>query len=444
MGNIAIRIENIGKRYQLGNVIDLSRTFRETLIDLPRFLWHKTKNKVLGKSAELVLKHNSSAEQDALDPDTPAGSFWALRDINLEIKHGEVVGIIGRNGAGKSTLLKIISRITSPTTGKIELYGRVGSLLEVGTGFHPELSGRENIYLNGAILGMRKTEIDRKFDEIVAFAETEKFLDTPIKKYSSGMRVRLAFAVAAHLDPEILIVDEVLAVGDAVFQKKCLGKMGEVAKEGRTVLFVSHNMQMISALCSKCVLLEYGAVSKQGNPADTVLSYFSSDFGSMASFDYEKSGRVVGDKYAVLLKGALLDKNNQPRSEFYIDEEIKVVMTYKIKEFDQNINYVPNFHFKLMDGNYAFIVMPDKKFNYPRAGVYMAACTIPARFLNDCSYTIGLSLTSFFPTYSFANFADKSSLCFCIKDKMELRNSCSITLRGCVRPNLEWTINTIE
>ena len=188
------------------------------------------------------------------------------RTSTLEVRRGEVLGIIGRNGAGKSTLLKILSRITEPTTGRIELRGRVGSLLEVGTGFHPELTGRENIYLNGAILGMRKAEIDRRFDEIVAFAEIERFLDTPVKRYSSGMYVRLAFAVAAHLEPEILLVDEVLAVGDAAFQKKCLGKMGEVAREGRTVLFVSHNMATVANLCTRCILLHGGGVVVEGDP----------------------------------------------------------------------------------------------------------------------------------------------------------------------------------
>lgn len=266
--DIAIRIEGLGKRYQLGHVVDLSRTFRETLIEFPRSAWRKMRH----SSPQLTMRN---ADLQAPDPETPPGTFWALRDVDLEINHGEVLGIIGRNGAGKSTLLKIISRITTPTAGRVEIYGRVGSLLEVGTGFHPELSGRENIYLNGAILGMRKTEIDRKFDEIVAFAETEKFLDTPIKRYSSGMRVRLAFAVAAHLDPEILIVDEVLAVGDATFQKKCLGKMGEVAKQGRTVLFVSHNIPFVELLCSRCVCLSEGKKVFDGDTAKSISLYVS-------------------------------------------------------------------------------------------------------------------------------------------------------------------------
>jgi lipopolysaccharide transport system ATP-binding protein len=208
-------------------------------------------------------------------PRTNDETIWALKNVSFEVQRGEVLGIIGRNGAGKSTLLKILSRITEPTEGRVEIHGRVGSLLEVGTGFHPELTGRENIYLNGAILGMRKTEIDNKFDEIVAFAEIEKFLDTPVKRYSSGMYVRLAFAVAAHLEPEILVVDEVLAVGDAAFQKKCLGRMDYVAKEGRTVLFVSHNMSAVQRLCSKGVMLDRGQLVAHGSSADIVARYLS-------------------------------------------------------------------------------------------------------------------------------------------------------------------------
>jgi lipopolysaccharide transport system ATP-binding protein len=206
-------------------------------------------------------------------PPSEDGYIWALKDVSFEVQEGEVLGIIGRNGAGKTTLLKILSRVTEPTKGEVKIRGRVGSLLEVGTGFHPELTGRENIFLNGAILGMRKEEIKKKFDEIVAFAEIEKFLDTPVKRYSSGMYVRLAFAVAAHLEPEILIVDEVLAVGDAQFQKKCLGKMGDVAKEGRTVLFVSHNLQSISELCNKTFLLDRGMVINRGKTEDVINNY---------------------------------------------------------------------------------------------------------------------------------------------------------------------------
>src|SRR5262245_12805301 len=246
--NAAIRVEGLGKCYQVrqGQKRAKYRTFRETLTDL----------------ALAPVRWRAGGKE-----------FWALKDVSFEVQSGEVVGIIGRNGAGKSTLLKTLSQITRPTTGRVEINGRVGSLLEVGTGFHPELTGRENIYLNGSILGMSRKEIDRKFDEIVAFADIEKFLDTPVKRYSSGMYVRLAFAVAAHLEPEILIVDEVLAVGDAAFQKKCLGRMKTIGSEGRTVLFVSHNMSAMLALCRSALRIDQGRVVDIGETSSVVESY---------------------------------------------------------------------------------------------------------------------------------------------------------------------------
>src|SRR5262245_5345073 len=246
-----IRVENLSKQYRIGARQTPYLTLRESIINAAR-------------SPLNWFRRNGHPEDNTI---------WALKDVNFEVKPGEVVGVIGRNGAGKSTLLKILSRITEPTTGQADLYGRVGSLLEVGTGFHVELSGRENIYLNGAILGMKRSEIDRKFDEIVSFAEVEKFIDTPVKHYSSGMYMRLAFAVAAHLDPEILIVDEVLAVGDAAFQKKCLGKMGDVVQQGRTVLFVSHDMTAISQLASRCLLLDGGRVAFLGATDQAIREY---------------------------------------------------------------------------------------------------------------------------------------------------------------------------
>ncbi len=245
MSDVAIRCEGLAKRYEIGER-EAYKTIRDVITDAVAAPFRR-----LRSAARHSSKGNGSQDKPTI---------WALKDVSFEIKRGEVVGIIGRNGAGKSTLLKILSRITEPTQGRVDIWGRVGSLLEVGTGFHPELTGRDNIFLNGAILGMKKTEIARKFDEIVAFAEVEKFIDTPVKRYSSGMYVRLAFAVAAHMETEILLVDEVLAVGDAQFQKKCLGKMDDVAKHGRTVLFVSHTMPSIQRLCSRCVLFENGAV----------------------------------------------------------------------------------------------------------------------------------------------------------------------------------------
>lgn len=253
MDDVAIRVSAVGKEYRLGGSPERYRTLRD---------------QVRKWAANGVRAFRRGAQRTEQRP-----IFWALRDVSLDVKCGEVVGIIGRNGAGKSTLLKILSRITEPTRGEVDIHGRVGSLLEVGTGFHSELTGRENLYLNGAILGMRRSEIARKFDEIVAFAEVERFIDTPVKFYSSGMYMRLAFAVAAHLEPEILIVDEVLAVGDAEFQKKCLGKMGDVARGGRTVLFVSHNLHAIASLCSRTVVLQAGRIISDGATATSVARY---------------------------------------------------------------------------------------------------------------------------------------------------------------------------
>ncbi|MDP8224450.1 MAG: ABC transporter ATP-binding protein [Candidatus Lernaella stagnicola] len=252
MSDVAIRCENLGKQYRIGTIRQAYGTLRDVVTDVSRRLW-RGRDAATGPSGEPTI--------------------WALRGLDLDIPAGQVLGVIGRNGAGKSTLLKILSRITSPTEGRVTLRGRVGSLLEVGTGFHPELTGRENIFLNGAILGMSRKEIRAKLDEIVAFAEIDKFLDTPVKRYSSGMYVRLGFAVAAHLEPEILLVDEVLAVGDAAFQRKCLAKMSEATQAGRTVLFVSHNMEMIGTLADRCVLLDGGRLVADGSTAEIVAQH---------------------------------------------------------------------------------------------------------------------------------------------------------------------------
>ena len=253
MTDIALRVENLSKRYRIGGRQERYKTLRDTIMD----------------TAAAPLRRLRRLGQPTPSEET----IWALKDVSFEVKHGEVLGIIGRNGAGKTTLLKILCRITEPTEGCAEIHGRVGSLLEVGTGFHPELTGRENIYLSGAILGMKRSEIDKKFDEIVQFAEIERFLDTPAKRYSSGMYVRLAFAVAAHLEPEILLVDEVLAVGDVGFQKKCLGKMGKASHEGRTVLFVSHNMNAVRTLCEAAILLDGGKIVRTGRTLDVTKEY---------------------------------------------------------------------------------------------------------------------------------------------------------------------------
>jgi lipopolysaccharide transport system ATP-binding protein len=266
----AIRVDNLSKRYRVSQASSHRyRTFRESICETAAKPIRSLRSR-LGRAGSNAATRDRATTDD---------EFWALKDVSFEVKPGEVLGVVGRNGAGKSTLLKIISRITPPTHGEIEMRGRVGSLLEVGTGFHPELTGRENIFLNGAILGMTRSEIRRRFDEIVAFAEVERFLDTPVKRYSSGMYTRLAFAVASHLEPEIMIVDEVLAVGDAQFQKKCLGRMGEVSRAGRTILFVSHNMSAIKSLCTRGILIEGGQITHDGTTDEVVNRYLAAGSG---------------------------------------------------------------------------------------------------------------------------------------------------------------------
>jgi lipopolysaccharide transport system ATP-binding protein len=292
----AIQVRGLSKRYRLGEAPRAGH-LREALTDLVTAPFRRG------------------------TPRREAEAFWALADVSFDVQHGEVLGVVGKNGAGKSTLLKIIARVTGPTTGRVELFGRVGSLLEVGTGFHPDLSGRENIYLNGTILGMRKREIDRKFDEIVAFAEVEPFVDTPVKRYSSGMYVRLAFAVAAHLDTEILLMDEVLAVGDAEFQKKCLGKMDDVAQAGRTIVFVSHNMAAVQRLCTRGVLLEHGRVAAAGPIGGVVRRYLDAGAEARAAARFEPHGRT-GLGWARVTDVRLVDESDRPIGAVPCDEAL--------------------------------------------------------------------------------------------------------------------------
>jgi lipopolysaccharide transport system ATP-binding protein len=316
-----VRVDRVSKRYRIGGPEERDDSLREALTRTAR------------RSLRTFVGRRSAAAPRM---------FWALRDISFEVEQGEVFGIIGRNGAGKSTLLKVLSRITEPTSGRVEAYGRVGSLLEVGTGFHPELTGRENVYLNGSILGMRKAEIERKFDEIVDFSGVEVFLDTPVKRYSSGMYVRLAFAVAAHLEPEILIVDEVLAVGDVEFQRRCLRKMEGVAREGRTVLLVSHNMGTVQALCTRAILLRDGAIAAAGSPADTVAAYLrgleevaSSDLRTRTERSGEGMARLV--RCEVSTEGApagVLATGQPARFVFHVDR-FKAGMACSFTLYDQ-------------------------------------------------------------------------------------------------------------
>jgi lipopolysaccharide transport system ATP-binding protein len=303
MSDLALRVEGLSKEYHIGKQIERYQTLRDTLTATFWAPWRR--------AGQLLRGHASGAAE--LDE-----TIWALQDVSFDVQQGEVVGIIGRNGAGKSTLLKILSRITEPTRGRAEILGRIGTLLEVGTGFHPELTGRENIYLNGAILGMKRTEIERNFDPIVAFAEVEKFLDTPVKHYSSGMYLRLAFSVAAHLEPEILLVDEVLAVGDTAFQRKCLGKMSDVAQEGRTVLFISHNMSAIRSLCDRAILIEMGRVKHDGDIFSAVAMYHG----------LVQSGESQSPLQAITFTNMHL--NGRKRLSIKNDEPIEITFTLTI------------------------------------------------------------------------------------------------------------------
>jgi lipopolysaccharide transport system ATP-binding protein len=302
MTDIAIRVENLSKLYRIGAKQEAYKTLRDTLA---------------GAVAAPLRRLGQTFQHSNVRTSERSDDFWALKDVSFEVKRGEVVGIIGRNGAGKSTLLKILSRITEPTSGYADIYGRVGSLLEVGTGFHPELTGRENIFLNGAILGMKRAEIARQFDAIVEFAEVERFVDTPVKHYSSGMYLRLAFAVAAHLEPEILLVDEVLAVGDAQFQKKCLGKMGEVAKQGRTVFFVSHSMGAIQQLCGRVLLVRTGQLYKDGHPNQVIPDYLSDASRSEHGiFDYSNHPARAANYAPLIRQVTIRTLDGQPTTHF--------------------------------------------------------------------------------------------------------------------------------
>ncbi len=335
-----IRVENLSKQYRIGSARGGYKTFRETLADAAKAPFQRLTSS---------LSTPGSAQSSTED------TIWALKDVSFEVKQGEVIGIIGRNGAGKTTLLKILSRITEPTKGRAELRGRVGSLLEVGTGFHPELTGHENVYMYGAILGMDRWEVTQKFDEIVAFAELEKFIETPVKRYSTGMYMRLAFAVAAHLEPEILLVDEVLAVGDIGFQKKCMGKMGSVASEGRTVLFVSHNIAAISSLCSNCILLEEGHLTKIGDTVSVVQKYQASiDIIRSIALEDRKDRRGSGD--LTFTKLSFLGENNSlDGSNVISGQSVSIIIEYTTKK---DANPLSNVHIDLrvvdFNGNYLF------------------------------------------------------------------------------------------
>jgi lipopolysaccharide transport system ATP-binding protein len=375
--SVAIKVENLSKQYQLRH------QKQQRYVSL--------RDVITNKAANAVKSLRNIGQPKTVSPDLTKETFWALKDINLEINQGDRIGIIGRNGAGKSTLLKALSRIIEPTTGKISINGRISSLLEVGTGFHPELSGRENVFLNGAILGMRHYEIKRKFDEIVAFADVEKFLDTPVKHYSSGMYMRLAFSVAAHLDPEILVVDEVLAVGDAQFQKKCLGKMKEVGSEGRTILFVSHNMNAVEQLCTKGIALEGGIIVENTTDMRALVKGYLFDTNAQHSSKWVNKGDEYSNPWFKPLGFSITDKDsNLLSSPLSNNQEIWLQIDAEVQEIDPALTM--GYAIYSEDGNliYWSYQTDEAEECWPKVkkGTSCWRTKIPARFLNEGAYRL--------------------------------------------------------
>lgn len=416
-----IRVEDLGKRYRIGMRKDNYITLRDSLTQAVRAPLRRLRQR----------------------RDDQGQTLWALRDVGFEVQPGEVLGIIGRNGAGKSTLLKVLSRITEPTTGRVELYGRVGSLLEVGTGFHPELSGRENIYMNGAILGMRRRDITRQFDPIVEFSEVGRFIDTPVKHYSSGMFMRLAFAVAAHLEPEILIVDEVLAVGDANFQKKCLGKMGTVAQQGRTVLFVSHNLRAMQSLCSRVIWINEGTVSADGR-ADTVISnYLKTSVSALDEQVWNDPATAPGNDKIRLHSVRIRQANSDSSQPITVHSPL-------ILEFEY-WNLTPNAYLNLSilvtaeDGYPIFNTGSGYERNWHGkpfpVGLFRSVFRIPGDFLNDGIHRVLLMVVK---DQSEVIYQEDDALVFEVADTPEGRGTWYGKWPGAVRPKLEWETELLE
>ena len=434
MSDIAIKVEGLSKRYRIGALQQQQyRTLREALNEKAFAPFRAAKHL-------LTRNGNGNGNPQSAIRNSASDVIWALKDVSFEVKQGEVLGIIGRNGAGKSTLLKILSRITEPTDGYADITGRLASLLEVGTGFHPELTGRENIFLNGSILGMRRTEIHSKFNEIVAFAEVEKFIDTPVKYYSSGMYVRLAFAVAAHLDPDILLMDEVLAVGDAAFQKKCLGKMGDVAREGRTVLFVSHNMASISRLCPRTVLLDAGNVMHDGPSHQVINTYLRSGFGTSGRREYEDHSTAPGNEIVRLKAARVRAHDGKVTDVIDIREEVHLEMEYDVLKAGHVL--VPNFHCYNDEGICVFIIAEfhNEWHQKPRpAGHYRSTVRIPGNFLAEGTIVVNAAISTYEPFV--VHFHENDVIAFQVVDSLDgnsARGDYAGHYPGVVRPLMTW------
>ena len=414
----SVIVSHIGKRYRIGAAPASYRTFRETLIDTLT----KPKKRLHGKM-------------------TDANSFWALKDISFNVDQGKALGIVGRNGAGKSTLLKILSRVTEPTVGSAVICGRVGSLLEVGTGFHPELTGRENIYLNGAILGMKHDEISRKMDEIIAFSEVEEFIDTPVKRYSSGMYLRLAFAVSAHLEPEILVIDEVLAVGDAEFQRKCLGKMSDVANQGRTVLFVSHNMSAILRLTQETIVLEKGKLVMQAPSAEAVDYYLSHGFSQEGFREWTPYDIPVEAAPFVPVAIRVLNTQGEISDTVRSTQPFHIEFEYKLEEAITGLRV--GIYLISVRGEFIFTSFDVddserfEEFSVRDKGTYISRCTIPADFLNEGRFVLGVNASTF-KIKRF--FHDEQALVFHVDGTGAPGTQWPEPRTGLVRPRLSWEI----
>jgi lipopolysaccharide transport system ATP-binding protein len=419
----AIRVEGIGKRYRFGQ-----RRPQGTLRDL------------IAEAALAPFRKMRSGKW--VTPRAPEDKwFWALRDVSFELQHGKVLGILGGNGAGKSTLLKILARITEPTEGVAMITGRVGSLLEVGTGFHSELTGRENIYLSGAILGMRRAEIARKFDEIVDFAEIARFLDTPVKRYSSGMHMRLAFAVAAHLEPEILLVDEVLAVGDAAFQRKCVGKMSDVAGEGRTVLFVSHNMAALQALCSWALWFREGRVVEAGPPGRVVAEYLQTSSVSLTERTWEDPASAPGNERVRLRRGRVRPADDSGSD--VITTRTPVVIEFEYWNLRGGTPLTLCLNVFNQEGTLLFSAGPASAGREPavgRRGLFRMMCRVPGDLLNDGTHRIELCAIEGEEIIYFL----EDVLAFDVHDSPDFRGAWFGNWVGAVRPMLEWRTELIE
>lgn len=415
----AIRVQQLSKQFRIGRPTGRYRTLRESVMSALAAPWR-------------------SFARAGYD-DSIAESLWALKDVSFEIQPGEVVGVIGRNGAGKSTLLKILGRITEPTSGRVELRGRIGSLLEVGTGFHPELTGRENVFLNGAILGMTRREVTRKFDEIVDFSGVERFLDTPVKRYSSGMRMRLAFAVAAHFHPEVLLVDEVLAVGDAAFQRKCVKKMEDVGAQGSTVLFVSHNMNAVTRLCPRAILLSDSQVQRDGPAAEVVNDYLRTGVGVAAERVWQEDESAPGDS-VVRLRAVRVRSEGRTRAAVDIRRPVHVELEYDVLEPGKIL--APALHFVNEEGIFAFILNdldPEWRGRGRPAGRYVSRACLPGNLLAEGVLLVSAAIWEQEPMA--LHLHERDVVAFQVVDSVDgdsARGDHGGPMPGVVRPLVPW------